>query len=184
MSFYFRGFGMKKIEKKILKIKVNIVLTILWVVLSGLYWNRLDISDYEKYAKDSLNTSTIAFDVESENGYILNVTDNPKSDDLEKLTLKVYNETYMANYYKIALKLDKKCDYKKLNILINSNEYNLHELLIQEDADFYYFILGENELIDTSDIYEISLFVNSSNVDYFLEQDYLIDFVELNSIKA
>lgn len=175
---------MKKIERKILKIKVNIVLTLLWIVLSGLFWNKLDISDYEKYAEDSLNTSTIAFDVESENGYILNVTDNPKSDDLEKMTLKVYNETYMTNYYKLALKIDKNCDYKKLNILINNNEYNLNELLIQEDDDFYYFILGENELTDTSDIYEISLFVNSSNVDHFLEQDYLIDFVELSSMKA
>ena len=175
---------MNKIKKLILKTKINIILTIFWIVLSGLYWNKLDISAYEDYAMESLNTSTIAFDVEAKNGYILNVTDNPQKENLEKMVLKVYNNTYMKNHYQIALKIDKKCDYNKLNILINDSEYKLEQLLIQEDEEFYYFILGENELTDTSDIYNISLFVNRDDVDYFLEQDYLIDFVELSSMKG
>ena len=55
----------------------------LWIIFSGIYWKNLDISDYEKYAKDSLNTSTIAFDIEANNGYILNVVDNVEKSELE-----------------------------------------------------------------------------------------------------
>lgn len=175
---------MKKIEKKIFKTKVNIVLTILWIIFSGIYWKNLDISDYEKYAKDSLNTSTIAFDIEANNGYILNVVDNVEKSELEKMTLKVYNETYMKNYYQMALKIEKDCDYSKLNILINDDKYSLIDLLVKEDKEFYYFIIGENELSNTEDIYEISLYINSKDINSFIEQEYLIEFVELSSMNA
>ena len=184
MGFYFRGFGMRKIEKKIFKTKVNIILTILWIIFSGIYWKTLDITHYEQYAKDSLNASTIAFDVEAENGYILNVVDNYEQSDLEKMTLKVYNETYMNNYYQMALKIEKDCDYSKLNISINDNKYNLTDLLIKEDEYFYYFVIGENELSNTEDIYEIGLYVSSKDINSFIEQHYLIDFVELSSMNA
>ena len=175
---------MNKIERKILKTKINIILTVIWIILSGIYWDKFNISEYENYAKESLSSSTIAFDIESENGYILNVTDSPKDDQLDKMILRVYNNTYMKNYYQMALKLEKKCDYNKLNILINDNEYSLKSLLINEDKEYYYFVLGENELVDKSDIYEISLFISPKDVNYFVNQDYIIDFVDIGSMKA
>lgn len=171
---------MRRIKRLILKTKIKIVLVVLYMILGSILWTKLDISIYKDYAKESLETSTIAFDVLAENGYLLNVLDKKEDVDLEKLTLKVYNETYMNNYYQLAVKINKTCDYSKLNAFINDKQYNLSDILIKEDERFYYFIVGENNLTDKIDIYEISFFIDIRDLEEFQEKDLNISFVDLS----
>lgn len=175
---------MNKINKLIRKTKLNIFLTILWVVISGMLWGKLDISFYENYAKYTQTASFISLAIESENGYILNVTDESLKKEIETMKLKVSNDTYINQHYQVGLKIDNHCNYENLSIQINNEQFALSDLLVTKDDDYNYFILGENEIIATSDIYEIGLFIEEKHLEQFIEQEILMDFVELSSIKA
>lgn len=175
---------MNKIKKIIRKTKINIILTILWVVISGVFWEKLDIGFYEDYAKHAEAASVISLSVEAENGYILNVINNPDKERLETMKLKVSNDTYMNHYYQVGLKLTNNCDYQNLNIEINKEQFALKDLLVSKDEEYIYFILGENEISATSDIYEVGLYIEEEYIEQYIEQEFLIDFVELSSMKA
>lgn len=170
-------------KRMIFNTKKNIVFVILWIILSGMLWKNFDIGEYEQYAKTSLEQSTIGYNIEAENGYILNVIDNMEIDEVDKMTLRVYRNTYSNEYYQMALKVEKKCDIDKLKIIINDNLYNLKDLLTTEDNEYYYFVVGENTLTANMDVYSISLAVDRLDASAFLNQDYSIDFVELSSMK-
>lgn len=174
---------MKKLDRLILKTKINIILTILWIIGCIVFWNNLDISVYEDYAKKSIETPKLSINVEAKNGYILNVIkEEPK--DLETIQLSVSNDTYMKEYYQLALKINKSCVYDNLNIKINNESYALKDLLIFKDEKYNYFIVGENEIVAEEDLYEVGLFTRKSNFEELMAQDYMLDFVELSSIKA
>ena len=175
---------MNKINRLIRKTKMNIILTILWVAISGLFWGKLDISLYEDYAEYTKSASVISLEVEGENGYILNVTEDPVKEEMETLKLRVSNDTYMNQYYQVGLKVTNDCNYQNLNIQINDEQFALKDLLISKDEDYSYFMLGENKIIATSDIYEVGLYIEEKYLDQFVGQEFLMDFVELSSMKA
>lgn len=175
---------MNKINKLIRKTKINIILTILLVFISGVFCEKLDISFYEEYAKYTESASVISLSIESENGYILNVTDEPDKEEIETMKLEVSNDTYMNQYYQVGLKIANNCSYQNLNIQINKEQFALKDLLVSKDEEYSYFILGENEINATSDIYEIGLYIEEEYLEQYIEQEFLIDFVELSSMKA
>lgn len=171
-------------NKLIIKTKINIILTIFWVLISGIFWERLDIRVYEDYAKYSQSASVISLAVESDHGYILNVTDESAKKEIETIKLKVSNDTYMNKYYQLALKIDNNCNYQNLNVQINDEQFALNDLFVLKDGEYNYFLLGENEIVANSDIYEIGLYIEEEYIEQFIEQEFLIDFVELSSMKA
>lgn len=175
---------MNKINKLIRKTKINIVLTILWVIITGVFWKKLDLTYYEDYAEFTKSASVISLAIEANNGYILNVTNELIKEELETMKLKVSNDTYMNQYYQVGLKLANNCNYENLNIQINKEKFALKDLLITKDEKYNYFILGENEIIASSDVYEVGLYVEEKYLDQYNEQEVLMDFVELSSMKA
>ena len=170
---------MQRIKRMKQKIICKMFLTILLTVGAVLYLKSIDLKYYESYAQNSLESSPIVLEVEASNGYVLNVDNDIKNKD-NIINLKVSNDTYMNNYYEIALKVSNNCDYKKLNVLVENEYYNLKDILIYQDNEYNYFLIAKNELIASQDNYEVSLFANENDINYFNENEVFMDFVDLS----
>lgn len=155
------------------------ILTIIFTITSVMIVKNYNLEQYETYAKESLLTSPIVLEVEADNGYILNIDDNKRTNQ-NSINLKVSNDTYSKNYYEIAMKVSKEFDYKKLNVLMEDEYYNLQDIMIYQDNEYNYFLLAENELVASQINYEISLYINEKDINYFSENEFAIDFVDLN----
>lgn len=170
---------MINIKKMKQKIVIKMIMTIILMVGAIIYFNTIDLSYYQSYAQNSLATSPIVLEVKAENGYVLNINESKPSKE-NIINLKLSNDTYTNNHYEIALKLSKDCDYQKLNVLIEKEYYNLKDLIVRKDNDYNYFLIASNDLIASQVNYEVSLFINETDVNYFNENKFVMDFVDLS----
>lgn len=163
-----------------LKIKIvsKIIFLILFIIFTGLYWDRLEIRKYVDYARNNSQGNLIGFNVESDHGYVLNLLDNKDNND-SRFRLNVYNETNSAGHYEIALALNKNCDYKKLYLAIDNNVYNLNELYYDADNDYNYFMVVDSVIETAGADYMLGLYIKDCDVEYFTNNNPELTFMNL-----
>lgn len=160
------------------KILIKILLLVVFIVVSGIYWDNLDITKYADFAKKSSEGNFVGFNVESDYGYVLNLLDNKGNNDT-KFNLNVYNEINASGYYEIALALNKSCDYKKLYLSIDNKIYNLNDLFVKTDGKYNYFMIA-NSVIEREEVtYSLGLYIDYCDAEYFSNNSIELSFVDL-----
>ena len=172
---------MLKVKKQIKNTIFKIAFVLCVVIITGLYWDNLNIKKYETIANMYNNANYIDFDIEAENGYVLNDINNVSANN-DSIKLNVYNETYFDDKYAIALKIDKGFDFSKLNITIDNKLYNLSEIYTLSDDKYNYFTIVSDKIKGSKISYNLGLYINPSDINYFNNNNIDLEFINLNKM--
>lgn len=170
----------KRMKRRLI---ANIILTIIFVVWSGIFWGNLDLDQYWEYARKSTNQSYIGFEIDGNDSFTLNNLKNSENRDND-FYLNVYNDTYLNSHYDIALKIDNNVNYNQLYLKVDDSINNFQDLLVKQDDNYNYFIIASNDLSGSERTYGLALYADNNSMDYFVNNGFKIEFVDLSANKV
>ena len=144
---------MKDINKLIRNYVLEIVVVIIFVVVSYPIWKLLDKSEMAKIASSYANMNYLYLDIDK---YV------STNDFYDAVT--IWNETNTKRGYDLVVKIEKDSTVEDLEVMINDKKYSLKNKKYKEDNKYIYYKLIKGTLVGGNVTYNIDYL--SDDIDY------------------
>lgn len=171
------------INKLIVKKVIEIIFVSCFVFLAGFLWKSNNAQEFLTSIASFNNLYYTNFTMESPIDYsMFPMADEDALKKLKPCTIKVINETYTNENYRLVLKIDKSStmDYHYLHVAVNDQIYSLANLEQIEEAEDYVFILAKDSIVGTTKMYEIRVWLNTLAGNDLQGKNLIINFDLIN----
>lgn len=159
------------LERKLYK---DIILTVLYVVLSIPLWMNFGLSASAMTAEGYANYNYVKYEfLNKATTQLLAYSDEDALRECETQDIIVYNDSNTVDDYSLVLKINKaNSSYlKDIKINVNYNVDYLNNYHYYEDAESYYYVIDSDNIVASSQKYVISMWNSnleeqSQNLDY------------------
>ena len=163
------------LERKLYK---DIIITILFVILSIPLWLNFGLSASASTAEYYANYNFVKYEFLNEPvSKLLAYTDEDALRKCETQDIIIYNESNTIDNYSLILKIKKNENNNLKDIRINVNyevDY-LNKYHYYEDVESYYYVIDSNEIVASSQKYIISMWdSNIENSNNSLEYEFVV----------
>lgn len=173
----------KDINKLIITKVVEIVFVVGFVFLASYLWRSKNAQDFFSSIVSFSNLYYTNFTIENPIDYsMFPMLDEDAMQNLKPCTIKVMNETYTSENYVLVLKINKEStmDYHFLHISINDEIYSLNNLKQAEEEEEIVFVLAKDNVVGSTKIYEIRLWLNSLTGNEMQGKNLIMHFDLIN----
>lgn len=152
---------MKNINRLIFHYVLEICLVLIFVGISVPLWNKLNKSDAASIAKSYSKMDYLYMDI---NRYI--------AKNIFKDEITIINDTNITRNYELVLKMKKNVKIDDEKIMINQKNSKLKSLKYKEDNKYSYYLINKNDLVASSEKYDIQ-FINSKLNYKYIEYEII-----------
>ncbi|MBE6161028.1 MAG: hypothetical protein E7158_02235 [Firmicutes bacterium] len=149
---------MKDIDKLIRNYVLEIVVVVIFVIISYPVWKLLDKSEMAKIASSYANMNYLYLDIDK---YV------STNDFYDAVT--IWNETNTKRGYDLVVKIEKESIDDNLEVIINDKKYSLNSKKYKEDNKYIYYKLVKGTVVGGNVTYNIDYLsdnINYTNVTY------------------
>ncbi len=169
----------KKINKLIVKKISEIVFVLIFIFLSNSLWNSKNTRNFLMAINTYKDLNYTDFKIENPIQYTMfPMSDDVAMNTLKPCVIKVINDTYTSESYRLVLKINKAStmDYHDLNIALDQSIFSLKNLPMLEEQEEYVFLLDQRKIQGEIREYEIRIWLNSLATNNLQSKNLLMHF--------